>query len=200
MTRKPKNASPKYKGILKEPIDRDYYFRDLTLLEREIVGEDGLKNEFVKLSLRKLDALYEHYGVGRGQPGAADELILELAKAHVPGFKIKSLKDKRLKWDTDRLMQLHATFLRLRPRFDSDDAVFAHIANNPAYQKLTGGVKKATIKERFVRRASKVKYNPYLQMMRTLEQRGAPRRIIDDFWRMYREKMAHVPGEAPELK
>ena len=66
---------------------------------------------------RRIEALYEHYGVERGQKGADIKLALKLAFDHVPGFQISdSQRGRPAKWKGPRSLELYADVRAVQKR------------------------------------------------------------------------------------
>jgi len=94
----------KYTGILNTPIlEFSYPFNDgLRLSERNIEAKRKDTNE----EFNKLMLLAKHHGIDENDKHAGLLLALELARAHVPGFKrIKKAGAPKL-WDTAKLCEL----------------------------------------------------------------------------------------------
>lgn len=83
----------KYKGDLAAPI-----------------RDDVTDQELIREVYRKLELLYQHYGITGGTAKErAEELAVALAFAHVPGFSVKSRKQpgRPIEWTGERLFKLH---------------------------------------------------------------------------------------------
>ncbi len=109
MPRKPKQLEKEYKGGLKKPIHRDEPpippGKVIKLLSPEIDHDAKYKEEsaifiaksFLSLAtqnIEKLGLLLEHYNIDPNDPDRWFWLSVNLAKNHVPGFKIKTKEEK----------------------------------------------------------------------------------------------------------
>ena len=125
----------RYKGLLNEKIA---VYSDTT--DEEIGGAES----------HRIAALYEHFGIPADDPGAQDQLVLALARKHVPGFQRQGIDQfaeaavgrPNALGLTDRVMlQIDVRLKRRRVdpktgrKFTVSDAISA-IASEPQYEKI----------------------------------------------------------------
>jgi hypothetical protein len=127
-----KKAKPQYEGILSEPLSLP--------VAGLLADEDELNREYAEEYLKRVKALYQHYGVKLGQPGADRKVALSLAKDHVKGFTIKGrARGRPRKWDYVKLMELYADVRDLENRRGMTRlSACAHLAGqSPRYEGET---------------------------------------------------------------
>src|SRR5262245_38597741 len=94
MAKRRKSAEPSgYQGLLAEPV------RQLSLLE---LGDPDSRQKYAADRLKKVDLLFEHYGIDRAADNSGLALALALAARHVPGFKPAENRPGRPREDKDR--------------------------------------------------------------------------------------------------
>jgi hypothetical protein len=136
MPRKSKEtkAQAEYTGILAEPM---YVKPNLLpdVQERERVRAfESFAHKFV--------ALFEHFGIDRTHSGSETELIIALAKKHVPGFQVVDdlppAAGRPPKWAGWDGIKLYKLFLKYKQAgYSIEDAAEQIRQHEPGYQSET---------------------------------------------------------------
>lgn len=116
-----------YSGVLNEPI-RIGRAGDPNRRRKALMAETTMG--------QRLPKLYEHYGIQPSAPGAAERLILALAKDHVPGFQIESeTRGRPTKWKySERSWHLFADVQVLLAKGHSDANACRILARRRQYR------------------------------------------------------------------
>ena len=85
----PIKTGPNYTGVLKEPIRPPKNDEELT--------PEELATDFERQYMARVAALFDHYGLKFGQPGAHAILALNLAADHIDGFTVVLRRPGRAK-------------------------------------------------------------------------------------------------------
>ena len=164
MAKKPK---PQYEGILSEPLSLP--------VGGFLADQDELNRKFAEEYLKRIKALYQHYGFELGKPGADFQVVLSLAAAHVKGFSIKGRSRGRpRKWDHVKFLELYADVRDLeRRRGMTRRSACAHLAGqSPRYE----GETTKNLYERLAEFKSKESF--WWHFIESLKKEGAP---VDDW-------------------
>jgi hypothetical protein len=119
----------------------------------------ALESHSVMISA-KLEELCRCHGVSPQEVNL--DLIVRLARRHVPGFQVAGTRlPRRPKWNDFRLARLWKEFRNIRGDFDTDKSALAYIAAQSDFCQITGDVKFVWVKQMLER----AKRSPLVQLM-----------------------------------
>jgi len=169
-------AENKYSGVLNEPL----------LLQPKVSvlgGELEATESFITGMKERIDALYEHYGIDQGGKGADFSLAFELAKVHVPGFKVVSkisTAGRPGSWKGIRGFELFAEVKKRTNIGMSLNKAAEEIADQGIFKKENG--------EKYEWKTIKTRYGEILKpdalfgkMRKSFIEKGFPEDIFDKY-------------------
>jgi hypothetical protein len=169
----PRNKKLDYEGKLAEPLHGDDYLRQAGLLEDPGEVARRRQEDFLKELNSRIDLLFLHFGIDRTD---WTSLAMELAIAHVPGFRWGKRTGPKKIWDSTAYTELLAAVEGVKQEKGCNDSKACRIIlKSPDFAKERWKKGKGQTHRSLMTRLSEARnpqYNVMAKMFRPIDDPG----------------------------